>query len=95
MFEYRGRKLTIKQKYLDDYERFHGIPFSQVAADEYIYNKYIWDKTKENEVPQVVESLSNQELIELIENALCFINGFYFLDPNYGQDIWKVLMTHD
>lgn len=86
MFEYRGRQLNIPEQYIEDFEKYYGWEFDEKDADGYIYNKYIWNRTKESEVPFIVAKLSTQEIEDVINNALRYTMSLYTCNSNYGRN---------
>ena len=57
MFNYRGIEIDIEKKWMDDFSRWSDFDFTQDIADEYVYNKYIWDKNKACDIPSVISTL--------------------------------------
>ena len=77
MISYRGRELNINDKYLRDYEDYTGEGLTASRIDLYVYSKYIKDKSKENDIPQIVVKLSDAEIIDEVERKLRYEIGFY------------------
>ena len=84
MFEYRGRRLNINEKYLSDYKKYTVIGLTEDQADTFIYNEYIWNRDKENQIPAVVQSMSDDELVRFLESELIDELRYYTCNKDYG-----------
>ena len=67
IIEYRGRKLEVKDKFVEDYNRFNLTPFNPIDIDIFVFNVYMYGKKKESEIPSVVATLSDEEILAAIE----------------------------
>ncbi|MBO5550757.1 MAG: hypothetical protein J5966_02260, partial [Lachnospiraceae bacterium] len=70
--------------YIKDFEKFNGYKFDEDEIDTYIYDEYIWDRNRENEIPAVAAKLSQEQIEELVEGYLLFVLRLYTCDPRYG-----------
>ena len=86
VFDYRGKIIQVKDRYIEDYERFNGYKFDNDEIDTYIYNEYIWDRKRENEIPQIVDKLSVSKIERIIEKYLVLIMRVYTGNLHY-EDI--------
>ena len=85
VFDYRGKKIRIKDQYVADYEKYNGYKFDADEIDTYIYDEYIWDRSRENEIPAIAAKLSQEEIEELVEGYLLLVLRLYTGDPRYGM----------
>jgi len=80
---YRGKDIDINSKLIEDYNKFNMWKFSTDDIDTYVYNKYIWDKSRENEIPSIAASLTKEDIENTVHEALLFIIRGYLCNPSY------------
>ena len=86
MLVYRGRLLDINERFVEDFEKYNGYSVDEDIIDGYIYSKYIKDKSREDEVPLIADSLSDEEIEAVVEEYLKYILSLYTVNPHYGEE---------
>ena len=86
MLVYRGRLLDINERFVEDFEKYNGYSVDEDIIDGYIYSKYIKDKSREDEVPLIADSLSDEEIEAVVEEYLKYILSLYTVSPHYGEE---------